>query len=151
MWTATKANMVYLYRIRDSGGKNVFTILKLVFGEVLNLIMVKSYISLDADTPDDVSDLSLGQLASASTSPLAPPASPTATCALLSTLHVPFIAKELPSPPPPVRVPLVQTTLGHSQPPRPSPNTKDLASSPTHQCHQASNFTTAPSWFRMTM
>ena len=45
MWTATKANMVYLYRIRDSGGKNVFTILKLVFGEVLNLIMVKSYIS----------------------------------------------------------------------------------------------------------
>jgi hypothetical protein len=37
--------MVYLYRIRNSGGKNVFTILKLVFGEVLNLIMVKSYIS----------------------------------------------------------------------------------------------------------
>jgi len=37
--------MVYLYRIRDSDGKNVFTILKLVFGEVLNLIMVKSYIS----------------------------------------------------------------------------------------------------------
>ena len=44
MWTATKANMVYLYRIRDSDGKNIFTILKLVFEDVLNLIMVKSYI-----------------------------------------------------------------------------------------------------------
>ena len=44
MWTVTKANMVYVYRIRSSGGKNVFIILKLVFGEVSNLIMVKSYI-----------------------------------------------------------------------------------------------------------
>ena len=43
--------MVYLYRIRNSGGKNVFTILKLVFREVLNLIMVKSYISLDSPHP----------------------------------------------------------------------------------------------------
>ena len=41
--------MVYVYRIRSSGGKNVFTILKLVFGEVPNLIMVKSYISLKAE------------------------------------------------------------------------------------------------------
>jgi hypothetical protein len=40
MWTATKANMVYMYRIRSSGGKNVFTVLKLVFGEVPNLIKV---------------------------------------------------------------------------------------------------------------
>jgi hypothetical protein len=37
--------MVYVYRICSSGGKNVFIILKLVFGEVSNLIMVKSYIS----------------------------------------------------------------------------------------------------------
>ena len=44
MWTVTKANMVYVYRICSSGGKNVFIILKLVFGEVSNLIMVKSYI-----------------------------------------------------------------------------------------------------------
>ena len=51
IWTATKANMVYLYWIRDSGGKNVFTILKLVFGEVLNLIMVKSYISRARSPP----------------------------------------------------------------------------------------------------
>jgi len=41
--------MVYLYRIRSSGGKNVFTILKLVFEEVSNLIMVKSYISPAAE------------------------------------------------------------------------------------------------------
>jgi len=41
MWTATKANMVYLYPICSFGGKNVFIILKLVFGEVPNLMMVK--------------------------------------------------------------------------------------------------------------
>ena len=45
MWTATKANMVYLYPMCSFGGKNVLTILKLVFGEVPNLMMVKSYMS----------------------------------------------------------------------------------------------------------
>ncbi|CAD6219823.1 unnamed protein product [Miscanthus lutarioriparius] len=40
-----------------------------------------AFLFLDADAPDGVLDLSLGQLASASTSPLAPPASATATCA----------------------------------------------------------------------
>ena len=42
--------MVYLYRIHDSGGKNVFTILKLVFGEVLNLISTTKNYGKDPST-----------------------------------------------------------------------------------------------------